>query len=90
MCTSENPLVLVHQNVRRIIRLISKIEELQELFRSDKIYPHTLCFSEYHTTRNDVHSVGVEKYVLASSFSQTVFQKGGVCIYIYIYIYIYS
>jgi hypothetical protein len=34
-------------------------------------------------TRNDVHSVGVEKYVLASSFSQTIFQKCGVCIYIH-------
>jgi hypothetical protein len=83
MCTSENSLVLVHQNVRGII---SKIEELQELFSNDKIY-HTPCFSEHRISRNDVRSVGIEKYVLGSSFSRSTFQKGG---YIYIYTYIYT
>jgi len=80
MCTSENPLDLVHQNVRRII---SKIEKLQKLFTSDKIYLHKLCFSEYCMSWNDVPSVGIQKFVLVSSFSRSIFQKGGVCIYIH-------
>ena len=71
MCTSENSLVLVHSNVRG---MISKIEELQEFFSNDKIYPHILCFSEHHMSRNDVYCVGIENYVLGSSFSQSTFQ----------------
>jgi len=31
---------------------------------------------------NDVCLVGIENYVLGSSFSQSTLQKGGVCIYI--------
>jgi hypothetical protein len=30
----------------------------------------------------DVCFVGIENYVLGSSFSQSTFQKGGVCMYI--------
>jgi hypothetical protein len=41
MCTPKNSFVLVHQNIRGII---SKIEELQEFFISDKMYPHALFF----------------------------------------------
>jgi len=91
MCTSQNSLVLVHQNVRGII---SKTGELQEFFSNNKIYPHILCFTENHMSRNDVLSVGIEKYVLGSCFSQSKLQKGGVCVcvcvclYIYIFIYI--
>ena len=77
MCTSENSLVLVHQNVRGII---SKTEKLQEFCSNDKIYPHILCFSEHHMSRNDVCFVGIENSVLGSSFSRSTFQKGGVCI----------
>jgi hypothetical protein len=85
MCTPENSLVLVHHNIRGII---SEIEELQEFFSSDKIYPHVLCFSEHHMSRYDVHSVGIEKYVLGSSLSQSIFQKGVVCIYIHSFNYL--
>ena len=91
MCTSQNSLVLVHQNVRGII---SKTGELQEFFSNNKIYPHILCFTENHMSRNDVLSVGIKKYVLGSCFSQSKLQKGGVCVcvcvclYIYIFIYI--
>ena len=79
MCTPKNSLVLVHQNIRGII---SKIVELQEYFSNDKSYPHILCFSEHHISRDDVCFVGIENYVLGSSFSQSTFQKGSVCIYI--------
>ena len=65
MCTPENSLVLVYQNIRGII---SKNEELQEFFSNYKIYPHILCFSEHHMSRDDVCSVGMGKYVLGSSF----------------------
>jgi hypothetical protein len=59
MCTSENSLVLVHQNVRGII---SKTEELQSFFSNGKIYPHTriLCFSEHQVSKKYVRSVGIE------------------------------
>jgi len=60
MCAPENLLFLVHQNIRGII---SKIEELQEYFSNDKIYPHILCFSEHHMSRDDVRFVDIEKYV---------------------------
>ena len=79
MCTPENSLVLVHLNIRGII---GKAEELQEFFSSDRICPHILCFSERHMSRDDVCSVGIEKYLLGSSFAQSIFQNGGVCIYI--------
>jgi hypothetical protein len=77
MSTPKNSLVLVHQNIRGII---NKIEELQEYFSNDKIYPHILCFSEHYMSRDDVCFVGIENYVLGSSFSRSTFQKGGVCI----------
>ena len=51
----------------------------------DKIYPHILCFSEHHMSKDDVHFVGIENYVLRSSFSRITFQKGGVCMYIHNY-----
>jgi len=79
MSTPKNSLVLVHQNIGGII---SKIEDLQEFFCNGKIYPHILCFSEYHMSRDDVHFFGIENYVLWSNFSRSTFQKGGVCIYI--------
>ena len=66
MCSPKNSLVPVHQNIREII---SKIEELQEYFSNDKIYPHILCFSQHHMSRDDVCFVGIENYVLGSSFS---------------------
>jgi len=90
MCTSQNSFVLVHQNVRGII---SKTGGLQEFFSNDKICLHIVCFAENHMSRNDVLSVGIEKYVLGSCFTQSTLQKGGVCecvcVCVYIYIYIY-
>ena len=74
VCTPENSLFLVHQNIRAII---SKTEESQEFFSNDKIYPHILCFSEHHMSRDDVRSIGIEKCVLGSSFSQNIFQEVG-------------
>ena len=85
MCTPENSLVLVYQNIRRSI---SKTEELQEYFSNDKIYPHILCFSEHHMSRDDVCFVGIENYVLGSRFSQGTFQKGGLYIYIFVMMYL--
>jgi hypothetical protein len=58
--------VLVYQNIRGII---SNIEELQEFFSNDKIYPPILRFSEHHMSWDNVHFVGIENYVLGSSFS---------------------
>jgi hypothetical protein len=66
MCTLKHSLVLVHQNIGGII---SKTEELQEFFCSDKIYPHILCLSEHHMSRDDLCFVGIENYVFWSSFS---------------------
>jgi hypothetical protein len=86
MCTSQNSLVLVHQNVRGII---SKTGELQEFFSNDKIYPHILCFTENHMSRNDIRSVGIEKYVLGSCFSQSTLQKGGVCACVRVCLYVF-
>ena len=90
MCTSQNSLVLVHQNVKGII---SKTGEVPEFFSNDKICLHILCFTENHMSRNDVLSIGIEKYVLGSCFTQSTLQKGGVCecvcVCVYIYIYIY-
>ena len=34
-------------------------------------------------SRNDVCFVGIENYALGSSFSQSTFLKGGVCMYIH-------
>ena len=87
MCTPKNSFVLVHQNIREII---SKTEELQEYFSNDKIYPHILCFSEYHMSRDDVHFVPIENYTLWSSFSRSTFQNGCVCVCVCVYIYIHT
>ena len=86
MCKSQNSLVLVHQNVRGII---SKTGELQEFFSNDKIYLHILWFTENHMSRNDVRSVGIEKYVLGSCFSKSTLQKGGVCVCVCVFVMMY-
>ena len=39
-------------------------------------------------SRDNVLSVGIEKYVLGSVFSQSIFHKGGVCIYIFEMMYV--
>jgi hypothetical protein len=78
--TPKNSFGLIHQNIRGII---SKTEELQEFFSNDKILPHVLCFSEHHMSSDYVHFVGIDHYVLGSCFSQSTFQKGGVCTYIH-------
>ena len=85
MCTSQNSLVLVHQNVRGII---SKTGELQEFFSNDKIYLHILWFTENHMSRNDVQSVGIEKYVLGSCLSKSTLQKGGVCVCVCVCVFV--
>ena len=37
-------------------------------------------------SRNDVRSIGIEKYVLASSFSRSNLQNGDLCLYIRSYV----
>ena len=79
MCAPKNSFTLIHQNIRGINR---KLEELQEFFNSNNLYPHTLCFSEHHL-RDEVYSIGIDNYVLGSCFSRSTFQKGGICIYVH-------
>jgi hypothetical protein len=66
----KNPFTLIHWNIRGINR---KLEELQEFFSSNNLYPHTLCFFEHHLLRDEVYSIGIDKYVLGSCFSRSTF-----------------
>jgi len=61
----KNSFTLIHQNIRGIN---GKLEELQEFFSSNNLYPHALCFSEHHL-RDEVYSIGIDNYVLGSCFS---------------------
>jgi len=40
-------------------------------------------------SRNDVRSVGIEKYVLGSCFSKSTLQKGGVCVCVCVFVMMY-
>jgi hypothetical protein len=73
MGTPKNSFVLVHQNIRGII---SKIEEIQEFFISDKMYPHSLCFSKHHLSRDEIHLAGIDNLFF------TKYLPEGWCLYI--------
>jgi hypothetical protein len=70
----ENPLILVHQNIRGIA---SKTDYRIGSFRMHKINPQLLCCTEHHMSDKNLWLFNTENYVLGSNLSQHNYQTGG-------------
>jgi hypothetical protein len=75
----DNSLVLVQQNVKG---MVSRTRDIIVSFRTDKINPQVLCFTEHHMLHGNLCLTNIENYESRSNFSRRSHQKGGVKIFI--------
>ena len=67
-----------HQNIRG---LRGKANEL--LSHLHPVFPHILCFTEHHMNPLELQQLNIDSYKLAANYCRTLYEKGGVCIYLH-------
>jgi hypothetical protein len=45
-------------------------------------FPHILCPSEHHMKHLELQRSHFDNYILGASYCRTMYEKGGVCIYV--------
>jgi hypothetical protein len=72
------PLNIYHQHIRG---LRGKINEL--ISHLHPAFPHILCFTEHHMSREELQQTFIECYILGSNYCRTSYAKGGLCTYVH-------
>ena len=71
-------LTLYHQNIRGLGNKSNEILNLWSI-----TFPHILCFTEHHLKNNEICSIPINSYKLASYYCRKRCKGGGVCIYVH-------
>jgi hypothetical protein len=61
---------------------MNRIEELNCSIVTRNINPCVICLSEHHMTGPKLSCSNVPNYMLGMSYSRTIHQGGGVCIFV--------
>jgi hypothetical protein len=69
----------MHQNIRG---LLNKNDKLMCSLLTNQIKPHFFCVTEHFLCTHTLSFVNWENYSLGCSYLRTLFQSGGVCIFI--------
>jgi len=67
-----------HQNVRS---LRNKTQELLSHLHPD--LPHVICLSEHHLIMQELCYADLECYTIGAQFCRSIYQRGGVIIYVH-------
>jgi hypothetical protein len=77
--SESDKLVIYHQNIRS---LNNKKDELSIIFGEGSLSPHLVCISEHHMMEQELQSLSMPRYNLASSYCCEKHLKGSVCIFV--------
>jgi hypothetical protein len=76
---SRSSFSILHQNIRR---LSDKCEELYCSIVTTKINPNIICLTEHYTNEQNLSTIYLEGYTLATNYSRSGSNGGGSCIYV--------
>jgi hypothetical protein len=76
--SESDKLIIYHQNIRS---LNNKQDELHIIFGEASL-SHLICISEHHMMEQELQSLSMPAYNLASSYCREKHLKGGVCIFV--------